>query len=133
MDTFIDIVKAALAAERPQRLLFLFVRAVDAEPDSDYHIAGARLQPVVSLDKILSSTLRFAAVVAEADFLEPGWDFVLISALSKRDGGLPSPQEAQDHLRKRAHDALQSGDLSGFLVFDRREQPLQLEAERALH
>lgn len=130
---FDDVLRTGLAARIPQRLLLLFVKAVQADTGGPYHIAGAQLKPVLTLDKVLSGRLDFAALVSEADAIDNGWDFVLLGSLSGRDGMLPSSAEAQQHLYQRAQAALEVGDLSRFLVFDRNEQRLWLEPERRLH
>ncbi len=133
MSGFETAIAAALAAQPQQRLLLLFVRAVPAEPHAAYHFAGARLQPLVSLDKVLTKELCFAELAAEADSIDDRWDFVLIAGLSKHDGSLPSSREAQDRLHQRTEAALVDGDFSRFLALDRNERPLVLRAERRLH
>ncbi len=133
IEAFDDIIGSALARRTPQRLVFLFVKAVHAQPGDPYHIAGARLLPVLSMDKVLAPELRFASLISEADDIDRRWDFVLIACLGRRDGGLPSSDEARAHLRERARLALELGDLSPFVVLDRGERPLWLKAQRALH
>ncbi|RFA30516.1 hypothetical protein CAI21_05570 [Alkalilimnicola ehrlichii] len=131
--TFDDVLATSLRTRKPQRLLLLFVKAAPSAPLAQYDLAGAQLEPVLALNKVVSGSLRFPDLVEEADRQRRDWDFVLIAAVSKRDGGLPSSQEAHQHLQERAEQALASGDFSRFLVFDRQEQPLWPAPERQLH
>jgi len=133
MNRFEDVVQSGLKTHANLRLLSLFVRAVPAGPHAAYHFAGARLVPVLSLNKVVSPTLCFERLKEEADQIDGSWDFILLLALAKPDGTLPTAEEAERHLSRRADEAWISGDLSTFLVFDRNAQPLELTAERRLH
>jgi len=128
---FDSYLSAARAQPTPQRLLFVFVKAIlpedhDAAEAARYQAgAGGGLLPVMYVDKRPRDIHDFAALVEESRAMSEDWHIMLSAALAGRSGEIPSDEqvdEAFDSMIKTIH---AGGDLSGFLAFDRDGQPVQ--------
>ncbi|MEW5942436.1 MAG: ribonucleotide reductase subunit alpha [Pseudomonadota bacterium] len=126
--SFKDLVNIGLAENKQQRLLLVFVKADAREGTPGDGGERGALTPVMCTDKVLSKVLKFDKLVAEADSVSRGWDFVLISSLGSRGTSLPSAEEADVYLQRMANMVQMGGDLSGFVIFDRQETPIIIQS-----
>lgn len=127
ISNFADLVKAGLKENPQQRLLFLFVKVEKSTASSGGAAHGA-LVPVICTDKVLTKHLTFAKLVEEADSVNPGWDMFLVSSLGSRSPTPPSEADADLHLQKMVSTVQLGGDLSNYLVFDRKENIVKPQA-----
>lgn len=128
---FADLIDTGMRQEVPMRLLILFVRVVRMRDPQHPERPASTLTPVMVTDKLIEPGLTFNALVEEADAINPAWDLVLISTLSRADGNIPASQEAVPHLQRMADTVVSGGDLSCFIVYDRAETPLRIESNLA--
>ena len=121
---FNDLLAAARQQEQPQRLLFVFT-AAELDPDStaeqrrDFEAGhGGALVPVMTADKSPDELVDFATMEQESRQFGKPWAVVFVAALSGRAGLAPSDDDVGQVLT-RMTDAIKSGELAGFIPFDR--------------
>ncbi|PCI68380.1 MAG: ribonucleotide reductase subunit alpha [Piscirickettsiaceae bacterium] len=128
---YASLLAAAKTQAQPQRLLFVFLKASlpkdhEGDEESRFHAGqGGQLQPVICVDKTTDELGSFADLVIESEKIEPDWQVVLVASLSGKNGTSPSPEEADDPLKKMLHTVENGGDLSRYMAFDREGTPLQ--------
>lgn len=128
---FDDLLAAARAQPEPQRLLLVFAGAslpadATAEQRARFEAGeSGELTPLMCVDKDPGALSDFAALVAEATTLGPGWALVFAAALSGR-GGHPPAESQVDAALQRMVEAVKSGQLAGFIPFDRHGEAVQL-------
>jgi hypothetical protein len=126
-----SLLAAAKTQTQPQRLLFVFLKASlpkdhEGDEESRFHAGqGGQLQPVMCVDKTLDELGSFSDLVTESEKIEADWQIVLVASLSGRNGIAPSPEEADEPLKKILHTVETGGDLSRYIAFDREGSPLQ--------
>lgn len=131
---FDDLLQAARAQRERQRLLLVFAGSelpAGATPQqrADFERGeGGTLVPLMCVDKWPDEAETFAAVVRESSEYElPGqpWQLVFAAALSgDADQG---PSDAQtDQALSLMVEAIKSGELGGYLPFDREGRPVAL-------
>ncbi|MCB1662505.1 MAG: ribonucleotide reductase subunit alpha [Pseudomonadales bacterium] len=127
--TLTDLITAAQEQTEPQRLLFLFAKAEaqNKKKKSKRQHSGT-ISPVMCVDKLPEEITSFKALVAEADNITNEWDFMLVAGLSGAKGNAPSTEDAEPHLNKMANDLMSGQDLSQYIIFDRTENPIVVQA-----
>lgn len=126
ISNFSELLKAAHEQDQPQRLLFLFAKA-EAEGKAKKSQRGT-LSPLMCVDKLPEEVESFAALTKEADGISKGWDFVFVVGLSGANGKAPSSDDAAPYLNKMTNDLVTGRSISQYAVFDRKENPVALQA-----
>ncbi|MBZ5486510.1 ribonucleotide reductase subunit alpha [Halomonas aquamarina] len=117
--TFADLLQEARRQPRPQRLLFVFVRAELPDfPDPEQRRRfeqgeGGVLVPVICVDKSPDELSSMAVLVEESRRTDIQWDLMLAAAVD--DPGADAEIERQ---LQRMMESLQMGNITSFLVFD---------------
>ena len=131
ISNFDDLLRAARTQPEPQRLLFVFARAVlpdDSTPEqrARYQAGqGGALAPLMSVDKTPEELGTFAALVEESRQYGPDWVIVFVASLPGRGGRAPTSKEADQPLQ-RMIESIKAGSIGSFIPFDRRGEPVQL-------
>ncbi len=128
---FESFLEAARQQAEPQRLLFVFLKAVlpedyDAEQESRFQSGeGGALLPVMYVDKTLEEVPSFHALVEESRQMGETWQLVLVAAMAGRDGRVPSSEAADDALKTMVKTVHAGGDLSAYLAFNAEGEPVR--------
>jgi len=85
---------------------------------------GGALEAIMCVDKTLDELGSFADLVAESESMKQNWQLVLVASLSGRNGIAPTSDEAIGPLKKMVQTVEQGGDLSRFLAFDKKGDPV---------
>ncbi len=125
---FKDLLKMSLEQEQPQRLLFLFAKADAQNPKKSKKHQRGTITPVMCVDKLPEELTTFADLVKEADSIEKNWNFVFIASLSGEQGMTPTSDDAEPFLNKMTHDVESGNGVGRYVVFDRDENPIELES-----
>ena len=131
ISSFEDLLRAAREQPEPQRLLFVFARAVLPDESTPEQRAafrageGGALAPLMSVDKVPAELDSFAALVEESVRFGPDWAVVFVASLPGRAGRVPSAAEA-DRFLQRMVDSVEAGRVDSFIPFNRRGEPLLL-------
>ena len=124
-----DLLRAAREQDEPQRLLFVFARAVlpeDSTPAQRAGFAAGRggvLEPLMSVDKAPEDLGSFAALVEESRQFASDWSVVFVSALAGRNGRAPTSNEADRSLQGMV-ESIKRGVFGAFIPFDRQGRPI---------
>lgn len=127
-----DLLQAARQQPEPQRLLFVFARAVlpkDASAEERRRFEageGGALQPLMCVDKRPEELGRFEDLVNEAAEMDPNWQFVFVASLAGRAGLAPTPEEGEQPLKRMISSIQNGGDLSPYLALDRNGRPVAI-------
>jgi hypothetical protein len=128
---FNDLIAAAHAQAEPQRLLLVFANASlpenpTAEQRAPFDAGEAgELAPLMCVDKGPGELADFDALVKEASVLGADWVLVFAAALSGHAGQPPGASQI-DAALQRMVEAVKTGQLSGFVPFDRSGNAVQL-------
>ncbi|WP_447044106.1 ribonucleotide reductase subunit alpha [Vreelandella sp. H-I2] len=118
--TFADLLQEASKQVKPQRLLFVFVRAELPDfPDDEQRRRfeqgeGGVLVPVICVDKPLDELSSMAALVEESRRTEIEWDLVFAAAMDDTKDDAEIERQLQ-----RIMESLQMGNITSFIAFDR--------------
>lgn len=121
---FHQLLASANSQSQAQRLLFLFAK-IDESEEKDSQTRGT-ISPVMCVDKLPTELSDFETLVAEADSVAPGWDFVFISGLSGENNKAPSTDDAEPYLNKMTNDVASGQDLSRYMILDRQQQQIHM-------
>jgi len=128
ISNFDDLLLAAREQPEPQRLLFVFARAVlpdDSTPEQRARFEageGGALAPLMSVDKTPEELGTFAALVEESRQFGSDWAVVFVASLPGRAGRPPTSKEADQPLQ-RMIESIKAGSIDSYLPFDRRGEP----------
>ncbi|MBT2771131.1 ribonucleotide reductase subunit alpha [Halomonas sp. ISL-60] len=117
--TFADLLQEAHKQPKPQRLLFVFVRAElpdfpDAEQRRRFEQGeGGVLVPVICVDKSTKELSSMSALVEESRRTEIEWDLVFAAAMDD-----PKDEAEVERQLQRMMESLQMGNITSFLAFD---------------
>jgi hypothetical protein len=126
---FDDLLRAARDQPEPQRLLFVFAKAVlpdDSTPEQRARFEagqGGALTPVMSVDKAPEELGAFDALVEESRQYGEDWAIVFVASLSGRGGRAPTSKDADKPLQ-RMIEFIKAGSFGAFIPFDRQGQPM---------
>lgn len=126
ISTFSELLKAAEEQEQPQRLLLLFAKA-DGQSGKKKGEQEGSLSPVMCVDKLPEEITSFSALSEEADSISKEWDFMFVVGLSGENGNPPSPEDAEPYLNQMANNLATGQDLSQYVIFDRKENPVLIQ------
>lgn len=127
VSNFQSLISAARQQAEPQRLLFLFAKAETEESGQSKQQRGT-LSPLMCVDKLPEELSSFAALSDEADSISPEWDFMLAAGLSGQNGKAPSSEEAEPFLNQMVSNLTSGQDLSRYVIFDRNDNPVLIQA-----
>ena len=131
ISNFDDLLRAARTQPEPQRLLFVFARAVlpdDSTPEQRARFEageGGALAPLMAVDRTPDDLGTFAALVEESRQFGTDWAVVFVASLPGRSGRPPTSKEADQPLQ-RMIESIKAGLIGSFIPFDRRGEPVQL-------
>ena len=131
ISNFDDLLRAARTQPEPQRLLFVFARAVlpdDSTPEQRARFEtgeGGALAPLIAVDRTPDDLGTFAALVEESRQFGTDWAVVFVASLPGRAGRPPTSKEADQPLQ-RMIESIKAGSIGSFIPFDRRGEPVQL-------
>jgi hypothetical protein len=131
ISNFDDLLRAARTQPEPQRLLFVFARAVlpdDSTPEqrARYEAGeGGALAPLMAVDRTPDDLGTFAALVEESRQFGTDWAVVFVASLPGHAGRPPTSKEADQPLQ-RMIESIKAGSIGSFIPFDRRGEPVQL-------
>ncbi len=126
ISTFSELLTAAEEQEQPQRLLLLFAKA-DGQSGKKKGEQEGSLTPVMCVDKLPEEITSFSALSEEADSISKEWDFMFVVGLSGENGSAPSPEDAEPYLNQMANNLATGQDLSQYVIFDRKENPVLIQ------
>ncbi len=127
---FKDLLKITSEQDQPQRLMFLFANAESKNPKKSKKHQQGTISPVMCVDKLPQDLSTFANLVKEADSIEKNWNFVFIASLSGQGGVAPTEDETEPFLNKMANDVETGNNVGRYVIFDRDENPIELEANQ---
>ncbi|RTR37967.1 ribonucleotide reductase subunit alpha [Shewanella canadensis] len=125
---FKELLQMTNEQSAPQRLMFLFADAESTNPKKSKKHQRGTISPVMCVDKLPSELTTFDALVKEADSIAKQWNFVFIASLSGENGVAPTTDEAEPFLNKMANDIETGNGIGRYVIFDREENPIELEA-----
>ena len=131
ISNFDDLLRAARTQPEPQRLLFVFARAVlpdDSTPEQRARFEageGGALAPLMAVDRTPDDLGTFAALVEESRQFGTDWAVVFVASLPGRAGRPPTSKEADQPLQ-RMIESIKAGSLGPFLPFNRQGEPMLL-------
>jgi len=131
ISNFGDLLRAAREQSQPQRLLFVFAKAVlpdDSTPEQRARFGagqGGALMPLMSVDKAPEDLGTFDALVEESRQYGQDWAIVFVATLSGRDGRAPTSKDADQSLQ-RMIESIRTGMFRSFIPFDRQGEPVLL-------
>jgi hypothetical protein len=129
ISNFNDLLRAARDQPEPQRLLFVFAKAVlpdDSTPEQRARFEagqGGALTPLMSVDKAAEELGAFDALVEESRQYGQDWAIVFVASLSGRGGRAPTSKDADKPLQ-RMIESIKAGSFGSFIPFDRQGQPM---------
>lgn len=119
---FQQLLAAAAAQPRPQRLLFVFAASQLPESATESQRAayargtGGSLTPLMCVDKSPGELARFEDLVSESRNAGPEWAVVFVGGLDV-NGPAESERPRIDAALKQMIDAIASGEVRRFLAF----------------
>jgi hypothetical protein len=133
ISSFDDLLAAARRQPEPQRLLFVFAKAVLPKDADASEIArfqsgeGGGLQPLMSVDKRPEDLETFQALAEEASRMgDDQWQLVFVSALGGTAGRPPTREAVEPAIEYMIKTLQGGGEVERFLAFDRQGEPLQV-------
>ncbi len=126
ISSFDDLLRAARAQARPQRLLFVFAAAVLPDAPTPAQRAafeageGGALQPLMCVDKAPDELSGFAQLVEESRQFGADWQIVFAGAMDA------AGEAATDQALERLVASVRDGAISALLPLDRNGRVLQL-------
>jgi len=127
ISTFEQLLVAASEQDEPQRLLLLFAKA-ESETKKKKSQQRGTLSPVMCVDKLPEEIESFKTLSEEADGISKEWDFLITVGLSGQDGIAPTTEDAEPFLNQMANDLASGQDLSQYVIFDRKQNPVIIQA-----
>ena len=132
MSNFSDLLKMTHEQQDAQRLLFLFA-STDVSRQSTPQGASSpdnygTVEPRMCVDKLPADLGDYSTLITEADSIDKDWDLVFICGLSGEGDKAPSEDEAEPYLNKMTNDIKSGQDLSRYLVLDRKENAIVINA-----
>jgi hypothetical protein len=130
--TMDDLLTAARAQTRAQRLLFVFARAElppESSPSQQAQFLagqGGALVPVVCVDKMPDELTGMVQLLQESQALGVAWTVVFVTTMSGQPGQAPSSTEAEPVL-ERLVAQIKAGQLEGLVPFDREGNTVNLQ------
>ena len=130
--TMDDLLTAARAQTRAQRLLFVFAKAElppESSPSQQAQFLagqGGALVPVVCVDKTPDELTGMAQLLQESQALGVAWTVVFVTTMSGQPEQAPSSADAEPVL-ERLITQIKVGQLEGLVPFDREGNTVNLQ------
>lgn len=131
IQSYTQLIEAALSQPEPQRLLFVFARAelpvghTGKQKQEFEQGDGGTLNPVLCVDKLPDEVRTFQTLVDESLHTGISWDVAFVAALAGRAGQVPNSDEAAQPLHLMMN-KINSGQITDFLAFSRQGEILNL-------
>lgn len=131
IENYADLITTAKNETNPQRLLFVFAKAVlpdDATPEEKAAFEkgeGGALDPILCVDKTPEEAASFATLVAEAETTGHSWDVAFISAMSGHAGQTLNSDECIQPLNMMV-EQIRLGKISQFLAISRDGELIEI-------
>ncbi len=127
ISNFSELLITASEQEQPQRLLMLFAQSQSKK--GKHNQSTGTIAPVMCVDKLPSEISSFSSLIKEADGISKDWNFIIIAGLNGAKGVTPTSEDAEVHLNNMTHILASGQDLSQFVIFDREENPVSIQAQ----
>lgn len=128
LSNFKTLLEMANEQPDPQRLLFLFASATPSNKSRKHDDKKGTIEPTMVVDKLPEEIAGFSNLISEADSINKNWDFVFIASLSGQQKKAPSSEDAVPYLDKMTDDVMSGNNIMSYVVFDRNENPIELNA-----
>lgn len=128
IESFNDLLNQANDQQDAQRLLFLFAQSEANKKTKKRDEQRGTLSAVMCVDKLPKEIPSFKELVKEADNISTDWNMVFIAGLNGEQQTPPTSDDAEPYLNQMANDLASGQDLSRYVVFDRKENPIVIEA-----
>lgn len=128
IESFKDLLDQANEQQDAQRLLFLFAQSEANKKTKKRDEQRGTLSAVMCVDKLPAEIPSFKDLVKEADNISQDWNMVFIAGLNGEAQNPPTSDDAEPYLNQMANDLASGQDLSRYVVFDRKENPIVIEA-----
>ena len=128
LSNFSTLLEMANEQPDPQRLLFLFASAKTTNKSRKQDDKKGTIEPTMVVDKLPEEITNFSSLVNEADGIDKNWDFVFIASLGGEKRKAPSSEDAEPYLNKMTNDVMTGSNIMQYVVFDRKENPIELNA-----
>jgi hypothetical protein len=128
IEKFNDLLEQSSQQGDAQRLLLLFASTEVVKKTKKRDEKKGTLSPVMCVDKLPSEIKDFQTLIGEADSVSPKWDMLLIAALAGEGDTPPTADDAEPYLNQMANDVSSGQDLSRYVIFDREENPIVMQA-----
>ena len=125
---FSDLLSMANEQPDPQRLLFLFASVKATNKSRKQDDKKGTIEPTMVVDKLPEEIDTFSDLVKEADGINKNWDFMFIASLNGDMQKAPTSEDAEPYLNKMTNDIMTGKNVMRYVVFDRQETPIELNA-----
>lgn len=131
IESYEDLIMAAMEQPEPQRLLFVFAKSEMPEGYSSEQQErfdrgeGGVLTPVLCVDKLPGEAMHFHELVQESENTGIHWDVAFVGAMAGRAGFPPSSDEAGQPLQLMMSN-INSGMIAHLLTFNRKGEMIAL-------
>jgi len=131
IQNYADLIKTAQQEPNPQRLLFVFARAVlpdDATTEEKLAFEkgeGGALDPILCVDKTPDEAASFATLIAEAETTGHSWNIAFVSAMSGHAGQELNSDECIQPLNMMV-EQIRLGKISQFLAISREGEFIEI-------
>ena len=128
MSHFSQLLEMSTQQAEAQRLLFLFASTEVSKKSRKQDEKRGTIEPVMCVAKLPEELTDFKALSEEANQMSKDWDLLFVASLAGTKTAAPSEDEAEPFLNKMTSDIKTGQDLSQYLVFDRQENPIVINA-----
>jgi len=129
---FETLLEATRQQQETFQLLFVFAKSAlppehtEEQADRFKSGRGGELTPMMCVDKNPDELTGFKALALEAEKVFIDWQMVFTAALPGGVGIPPSKTEIDDALKNMVQAIQFGGDMSGYLVFDKKGDPIRI-------
>ncbi|MDH4233808.1 MAG: ribonucleotide reductase subunit alpha [Gallionella sp.] len=133
ISSYEDLLNAANAQSKPQRMLFVFTRAelpgehTKDQQDEFKARKGGALMPVMCVDKLASARGSFSSLVEESSHTGKDWDIVFVACMTGKSADATDSDEAEEPLKEMVK-SIQVGSIGNYLAFNRAGEMVRLKA-----
>ncbi len=128
ISNFNDLLKYADEQKDAQRFLFLFVKSSVSKKNKKRDDKKGTLDAVMCVDKLPEEVPSFSALTEEADSITKEWDMVFVAGLSGDGDKAPTTEDAEPFLNQMTNDLVSGQNIARYMVFDREEKPIVMQA-----
>lgn len=131
IESYEDLIMAAMEQQEPQRLLFVFAKAelprgyTQEQQDRFAQGHGGVLTPIICVDKLPGDVMHFHELVEESKKTGQDWDIAFVSSMAGNDGFPPMPEDAEHYLDIMVN-KINSGIIAEFLTFNKAGEMVSL-------